>query len=339
MVPTRNRPRELHRLLSFLSYADNTHSVHVLDGSTREAQDQNSRMVGGFSFAKHESYDPELHLGLRCANALRKVSTPYVVFCGDDDFVFPDALTQCAKYLDQHADYSVVSGNVLSLTYLHDKPLLRYGVMLKNSFQFIGFTAHEHFLQRALYSFAYSYLGTPPLYYGLRRTDSTREAFYQMTGDLKYSGVELLSNSIALIRGKVAILEFPFGLRDYSCAAIREPERDNPGTYLSDDDMDFIKPILTSALATEEKLSHELAEKYVELYLTQWQPPDWVAPHLRAARIGFLEKAAMAIALLRSILTPDAIAARQSLPSGVMRALLRSQGEFIRRCMLEIRHR
>jgi len=296
-------------------------------------------MVGWFYFASHESYDPELHLGLRCASALRKVSTPYVVFCGDDDFVFPDALTQCAEYLDKHADYSVVSGNVLSLRYLYDKPLLRYGVMLKNSFQFIGFTAHEHFLQRALYSFAYSYLGTPPLYYGLRRTDSAREAFYQMTADLKYSGVELLSNSIALIRGKVAILEFPFGLRDYSCAAIREPERDNPGTYLSADDIEFIKPILTSALATEENLSHELAQNYVELYLTQWQPPDWVAPHLKPPTIGFPEKAAMAVDLVRSILTPDAIAARQQIPSGVMRALLRSQGEFIRRCMLEIRHR
>jgi glycosyltransferase domain-containing protein len=329
LIPTRNRPLELARLIRFLSVARNPCPVCVLDGSNRDVQAENAAMLGRVDFATHAPYDPELHLGLRCADGLRRVTTPYVVLCGDDDFVFPEALAACAGFLDAHADHSAVSGNFLSLNYLADKPLFRHGILLKNSFRFIGYTAHRHFLQRALYAFAYSYLGTPPLYYALRRIGPAREAFDRMTAEMKYSGVELLSNSMALIRGKVAVLEIPFGLRDYSAPTIREPERDNPGSYLAAADIEFIRPILVAALAEQESLPDAAAARDIDLYLTQWQPPDWEAPHLRTATFGFPDRIRMARGLFTSMLAPDSVAAAHGLAPATMRALLRTQREFV----------
>ena len=142
LVPTRNRPRQLARLLDFLSITGNTYSVRVLDGSAPNTQALNANIVAEHDFAIHDTYDPQLHLGLRCADGLRKVDTAHTVFCADDDFVFPEALARCAQFLADHPDHSAVSGTFLSLNYLPNKPLMRRGVMLNNPFQFIGYTGH-----------------------------------------------------------------------------------------------------------------------------------------------------------------------------------------------------
>ena len=329
LVPTHNRPRELQRLLTFLANCGGRHSVRILDGSTTEIQTINAQNAKEFHFATHEAHAPDSHLGMRCADGLSRVSTQYVVICADDDFVFPDAINECARFLDDHEDHSSVLGNFLSLNYFADKPILRNGVLLEPAFRFIGYTAQEAFIQRALYFFAYTCLGIPPLYYGLRRTSIAREAFEHVTPAMKYSGMELVSNTIALIRGKVAILPLPFGLRDYSCPTIYEPIRQDPTSYLSRADIEFLRPVFVSALQDAEAIDQTIAERDIDLFLTQWQPPDWVSPHLASAPMDRMRKVSVAFQLLASIIRPDGTAKRHGLPPATMRALLTAQRRFM----------
>ena len=84
----------LLRLLSFLDHAGSRYPVGVLDGSDPAIQEMNVDAVRRFAFARHEAYAVESHLGMRCADALTRTRTPYMVFCADDDFGFPAALAE-----------------------------------------------------------------------------------------------------------------------------------------------------------------------------------------------------------------------------------------------------
>ena len=109
-----------------------------------------------------------------------------------------------------------------------------------------------------------------------------------------------------------------------------EPLRHDPETYLATADVAYIRPILVAALADAENLPVDLAEKYIDLHLTQWQPPDWVAPHLATLKVDLRAKVKMALALLRSMLSADTMARRHGLPVRTVRALMCAQRLFIR---------
>jgi len=160
-----------------------------------------------------------------------------------------------------------------------------------------------------------------------------------MNAGMKYSSMELLSNSFAFIRGKVSVLPLVFGLRDYSCPATREPMRDDPETYLAKADVEHMRPALVAALAESESLTQELAAVYVDLYLTQWRPPDWAEPDQAVVGLTFSDKVAMALKLVLSTLAPDALAAKHHIDTRTMRSLMHSQANFVRRDALQSAHR
>ena len=39
------------------------------------------------------------------------VNTPYVLLCGDDDFIVPSGIISCIEFLESHPDYAAVQGN------------------------------------------------------------------------------------------------------------------------------------------------------------------------------------------------------------------------------------
>ena len=332
MVPTRDRPRELRRLLHFLRGVGNRYPVLILDGSRSELEALNAAMTKEFSFARHRTYGIKSHMGVRCADGLRQVDTPYVVFCADDDFVFPDALDECARFLGAHVDYSVALGRVFSLSYFKQSRFFRNGILLQDPLRFVGYMAHERFLQRALYYFAYTHLGSTPLFYGLRRTGTALEAFSKATETMKYSGVELLSNTVALIRGKVSVLRRPFGLRDYATPTITAPIRHDPDTYLARADLDYMRPFFSALLAEQERMPAERADEHIDLFLTHWPSRGWT-PWAPAAPewSGLGGRLRLTAALLRSMYRPASLAAQFELPRQTLAALMAAQRDFVGR--------
>jgi glycosyltransferase domain-containing protein len=329
MVPTRDRPAHLKRLLEFLRLSENRCPVHILDGSAPEIEHRNAALAARYSFAKYTPYGVKSHMGVRCSDGLRHVTTPYTVFCADDDFVFPFALAECARFLAEHADHSVAIGRVYALSYMQGKAFFERGIMLDNHLRFTGYLGHERFLQRALYYVAYTYIGSSPLFYGVKHTDTAREAFGHATEAMKYSGVELLSNTVALIKGKVGILDVPFGLRDYSTPTIVTPVRHDPNTYLAEADLAYLKPFFTALLAESERMPVERAAEHIELYLSQWAPPDWKAPSDERPTSGVARKLGRALALMRSMYVPATLARQFDLPEKTVDALMAVHRGFI----------
>jgi len=270
VIPTYNRSNELARLLHFLVDLGSRFSILVLDGGTDESGNRNRELCLPFPNVEHHKFPSSLHLGKRLEQGLRLVKTPYVLFCGDDDFFFPDAVAECVNFLEKNPDYSAAIGQVWSMRYFPDKPVVSGGIVLKNDLDF-GMGLHqERFILRSLYYFAYTEVGAMPLFYSVRRTSQTLRAFSLITPEIKYSSMELLTNGMLLIDGKVAKLPIPFGLRDFGAITTRDPEREGAELYIPIEDSAYIRPLLVAALIKKEGCDQQLAKYLIDSLLSIW---------------------------------------------------------------------
>jgi glycosyltransferase domain-containing protein len=334
LIPTYNRPRELRRHLRFLAGMNNPYPVLVLDGSSQSNASLNARIVAEHGFATIRNYPSELHQGLRYADGLRKVDTKYVVICADDDFVFPDAIEECAGFMEAHADYSAAIGRVKALLYSRRMPNIRRGFMLLDPLRNEFNLSHKWFVQRMLYLGAYTFTGCPPLFYSLRRTDQAARAFELVTAQMKYSSQEHLTNAVTLIFGKAATLPVLFGIRDYSSPAIVEPQRDDPDTYFTESDLNYIKSVIVPLLMENEKLTLEMAEFTADLFLKYYYPEDKRLPGAPAVLSGdllmWLYRFAQAVT---SVCLPRFFARAVGLSNKAMNSLRAAQREFIKKAI------
>jgi glycosyltransferase domain-containing protein len=330
VIPTYNRPLELARLLHFQREAGSSLRILVLDGSAEDVAASNASTCATFPNVTHRQYPSQLHFGLRIAEGLRMVTTPYTLICADDDFYFPAGVVEAAKFLDAHPDYSSAGGTVLTMRYYRQLPLVRGGFALGTDLDHGHRFDHGRFVNRALYYFAYTMIGALPLFYSLRRTDQARRAFSLVTATIKYSSVELVSVGMQLIEGKLAKLPVAFGVRDYSTVATRDAQRDDAVTYIPRVDLDLIRPMLTEALMVSEGSSRELAGYLIDSLLRLWDEDSQqlpTRPEPRAAR--FLKRTGYCLEALFGRVAPGSVAALRGLSQVEYKALQRSHRRFM----------
>jgi glycosyltransferase domain-containing protein len=269
VIPTYNRPNELRRLLEFQRSSASI-SIIVLDGSTENIGLINSQVCHSFKCVEHYKFPSSMHLGLRLSAGLKMVKTPFVAFCGDDDFLFPAAAVECAAFLQNNDGFAAAIGQVWTMQYFAEKHILRRGAAFGKGLDFGTRFDHSRFIQRAFFYFAYTLLGSIPLFYAVRRTEQAQQAFSLINDSLKYSSMELLTNCSLLIEGKVAKLPIAFGVRDYASETTRDPERDGVSEYIPSVDIEYIRPILVDALMRSEKLPYERAQYSIDSLLALW---------------------------------------------------------------------
>lgn len=323
LIPTFNRPEKLNRLLNFLKELQTPHRVIVLDGSAQDLKQLIQEIVSFYPFASLRSYGSELHLGLRCLDGLSAVQSEYVVFCADDDFVFPSAISDCVDFLDKNAGYAAAMGGVRALFYGNQGGVrgraFAVADRLSNCVEF----DQDEFIQRSLAYWSFTLIGSVPLFYCVRRTSEARTTFGLLTEKTKYSAMELLTNASLLISGKISILDTPFGLRDYSSEPIRENIRDDPSAYFEERDLEYVKEKLTLLLASQESLELRDAERTVATLISfcthNFSIPRWQSP-LEA----WFDRKQFQLQRLLSIISPDTLSEFVGLDRKVTRALSKS---------------
>jgi glycosyltransferase domain-containing protein len=334
IIPTYNRSRELSRQLHFLSSFKQHYRILILDGGSEESRRENEMTCSMYGNVEHHEFDPNLHLGLRLHLGLQLVKTPYVLICGDDDLFFPQGVTECIDFLELNPDYSASIGQVWTLRYFPNKPLIAQGIMLGTDLNTGGSIDHERFISRTMFYFAYNAIGSIPLFYAVRRTDQTLKAFALMTPNIKYSSMELLTNCMLLIDGKVEILKSAFGLRDYSSITSRDPEREGADLYIPIEDIAYIKPLLINALTKKEGTDHAVVEYLIDTLLMLWanKPTITAAPaaseprwRRRLRAINFY------LRCLAGRYLPTIMAKLNGLDHVTFRALLKSHQQFTAR--------
>ncbi len=114
-VPTRNRPEFVRRLLSFYASCKVRFPILMGDSSDEGELQQTLQMVGGFRGklqVTHLTFPTDCGTYEASTRLLQSVSTPYVVFCPDDDFLIPATLEKAVRFLEDHPDYNAVSGAI-----------------------------------------------------------------------------------------------------------------------------------------------------------------------------------------------------------------------------------
>lgn len=149
IVPTRNRPAFVRRLFHFMTQMEVPSQFLVIDSSDQESFDDNARTIAAASpDLRIEHRHDQAGMITKCRKAMETVDTPYTVFCADDDFVLPDSVDSCIRFLDENEGYFGATGSWVSVntekenrchqtrcfTLAEDDPLDRFGKLVRRWF-------------------------------------------------------------------------------------------------------------------------------------------------------------------------------------------------------------
>ena len=104
VIPTHYRHHLLRRILDY--YKDCGIRILVADSSLDEFKEKDKFECEYFHY-------PDVPYVKKMAIILKKVQTPYVVFCADDDFVIVSSILKCVEFLNKHDEYSAVEGKYI----------------------------------------------------------------------------------------------------------------------------------------------------------------------------------------------------------------------------------
>ena len=118
LVPTMNRSDFLIRLLRYYDEVGFEGCICIGDSSSPEHVVRTKRVIEilrGKLNIVYQEY-PGINVSLCVSRLVDLVSTPYAAFVADDDFLVPNALNQCAKFLGEHPDYVAAHGIGITIT-------------------------------------------------------------------------------------------------------------------------------------------------------------------------------------------------------------------------------
>jgi len=200
LVNVHNRHKHLARQLEYIhAHYDR---ILVLDSSDveYEAKDQYPNVEYHY-YPKWEYVD-------KLADIVKKVETPYVHLCADDDFYVPESVGSCVDFLEENSDYASVHGHYLSFhwdgKHFDTYPLYTH---------YIGKDIQSDDIAARLKDIFNPYI---QLLYSVHRTENLRDCFC-LASERKVTNhrlVELLVTAIAAINGKHKVLPRLYGVRE-----------------------------------------------------------------------------------------------------------------------------
>lgn len=201
VIPTYNRPKHLKRSLNYWGRAD-YFNVIVADGSVE-------RFGGEIPSNANYFYDNKQRYVQRWIDGLKKVKTPYVAICAEDDFLSFNGLKTCIDFLNNHADYVSTQGHAIAFNIDERKNIRATMLNLKMIGHHIdGNTANERLNQ--LFSDEYIYQ-----IYSVYRTEILRLAFEACIEQENGYYYELGAAIIPTIFGKHKVLPIFYSAREY----------------------------------------------------------------------------------------------------------------------------
>lgn len=120
IIPTRNRPLFLNRLLNFFACMKLDSPIIIADSSDDAVRPQMEAAIEQQPELHIQHMASDLPITEKCIRAFESVTTPYCVMCADDDFVMPDSVHQCVEFLDANPDYSCAAGIWIQVESLRD---------------------------------------------------------------------------------------------------------------------------------------------------------------------------------------------------------------------------
>lgn len=299
IIPTYNRPIFLKRLLTYLNKFDKDFKVIVADSSTNENKKQNGKIVNLFqkldvNYMNDFSVDTNPYI--KMASAVDELDSEYGIFCADDDFVSPLAISLCTEFLDKNSDYSSAGGKVFSFFVKPNENNI-------NQFYWKDYLAHRRkFMtvdhEKARDRLRSNFSNYIPILYYIQRSENMKHFHNELrkyTDDVRFG--ELLPGMLTVIYGKIKTLEILFGARQHNFQSIGStmkgiPDYVKAGTY--DSKFARFKECLISNLIKKDTISKSESEvlinegmsEYVDALLAREKNRKSLRTYLKRFRIN-----------------------------------------------------
>ena len=231
LIPTHNRPHFLRRLLRFYSQVPAGYRFLVVDSSRTEHAAENRALIEDFRSDVEVEY---LHLDLnfmdKCVRGLESIATPLVVFCADDDLLFPGAVRQCADFIENESGYSAAMGRTVQL----DPSPRRWqgnGLRVLRGYSIEQDLPLERCRQMAdsMFSSFYAVYRTESLLHNFRITATHTDS------QVSLETPEMLLSQLSVMSGRLKVLPLMYSIRERhrtnAGAALRSGVRPEPELY------------------------------------------------------------------------------------------------------------
>ena len=110
LVPTKDRPLYVKRLLKYYSDLNFKGYIYILDGSNKKVSKNIINFIKQLNNKKIIYFHDVGFPGMITKKYISKVKTDYVAQLGDDDYLIPDGIKECIKFLDTNPDFSAAHG-------------------------------------------------------------------------------------------------------------------------------------------------------------------------------------------------------------------------------------
>lgn len=201
---TYNRYQFIARLVEYYQFCGAPFEMRILDSSSeRVGEAEMSQLIRSDSIRLFR-YGPGIHPITKQYEALKDVTTPYVVVWADDDFLVPGALEEGIGFLEEHPGYSALRGQGATFNVGPDGSL-RVGPYIQRSY--LEGTASARLL---------SYLGSYSVtVYCIHRTSNLRrnmDLCHQH--GFGYAWGEIALGCLSAIQGKIGKLDRLYLLKE-----------------------------------------------------------------------------------------------------------------------------
>ena len=155
---------------------------------------------------------------------LKKVKTPYVCMCSDDDFILFEGFQKTIKFLDNHKEYSSARGEMMGIKF--NKKKHGYGhsqdFTIFHSSQ-IPSNLDSKNLQIRLWHQLKNY---QPTYYDIHRTKYLQFAYkkLKLKNPTAYILHEIITSGFTVLKGKVFRGNYPYLIKEHGLTGITANE-------------------------------------------------------------------------------------------------------------------
>lgn len=206
IIPTHNRHNYLERILEF--YKDYNIFIKIYDSSENifESEYLTNELI-------EYIHCPTLTVREKFTEIVKTINTDYILYCADDDFIFPNAIDKCIEFLDKNDDYVCAQGKLFTFINYQETQIIDYHYRNFNSLIYEDYTNNDDLLIR-LKNLSNPYRHT---IYAVHRTKNLQEIYENINKfNIKEAYlIEFTQAILTLISGKVKELNIIYHLREF----------------------------------------------------------------------------------------------------------------------------
>lgn len=216
LIPTHNRPEYLERILGYYQKYGRDFNFVITDSSNLKNKLRNKKVIMNYPDLKinyRNHYSEKLVQSLKFGETAKLARSKYCVFCGDDDFIIPNAIYASVKFLEENPDYVAAHGTYMGFHLFKSLKNVIFRWRFRYSPHSIAFISPVKRLDFHLRNYVH-------LIWAVRRSEVVKNIysdFFRAKLNPRVLAVmgELLPDSLTVLFGKSKALNILYGARQY----------------------------------------------------------------------------------------------------------------------------